>query len=373
MNQQVIQQLISQNANLLQSYQNLANLGTAAYSTPFAHLNYQTSLLQAKSAQLMLLKNAYLQSQQLASKTSPPLHMSPQNPTNIPPKYQVTCVNPLNVQNPQRDSIDQNISNLEFNKNFNASLFGSQEVGGNPLFNAQCNLRTQLENMVRIVLSSVNGKNSGNTETTRLLYKQSPFLLQLFDKLVMKYYSAKKCREDIVRYILRKAFKTFRSELVKNEKITHKKASLALCKKYFHSRLDEIEKSGVNIENDEALFDFMMPYKKNSKNRTMNTSFVTDIFASAEFTQAYEHFLGQFDGLLKEDNDKKIEKMVDLLVLCVQNNDLSKLNLFNRLPWLDVWLTDTMEIATSLIPKKIKSPAEERITKILKKEGSSIL
>jgi len=363
----MIQQLISQNTNLLQSYQNLSNLT----STPFAHLNYQTSLLQAKNAQLLLLKNAYFQNQQLLLKQAPSLQMSPQNLTGVLAKPQVNCLNPTQLQNIQRESNYKSPCNLEFSKNFNVTSFGSQEVSANPLLNT--NLRTQLEGMVRIVLSSVNGKTSGNTEATKLLYKQNPILVQIFDKLVMKYYSAKKCREDIVRYILRKAFKTFRSELVKNDKITHKKASLALCKKYFHSRVEEIEKAGVNIESEEALFDFIMPYKKNSKNRTMNTNFVTEIFASTEFAQAYEHFLTQFESLLNEDNDKKIEKMVDLLVICVQNNDISKLNTFNRLPWLDVWLADTMEIATSLIPKNFKSPkcegeGEEKIIKIFKKE-----
>jgi len=83
----------------------------------------------------------------------------------------------------------------------------------------------------------------------------------------------------------------------------------------------------------------------------MNTNFVLEIFSSEKFCLAYEDFLRGFEELLQLDNKKKLEKLLDVLVKCVQKNDVTGLNAVNRLPWLDVWLENTKEIAYSLIPK----------------------
>jgi len=232
-----------------------------------------------------------------------------------------------------------------------------------PLGDLTPDLRKQLESMVKMILSNVNRNGSFNQQTARDLYSKSPILLQIYDKLVMKYFSAKKCREDIVRYILRKAFKVARTDLIRKERISYKRASLALCKKFFTSKLAEIEKAGIKLENEDELFEFIMPYKKNSKNRTMNTSFVLEIFSSNEFCTAYEKFLKKFHNILQVDNNKKMQKLLDLLLKCVQKNDISTLNKITRLPWLDVWLEDTKEIALSLMPRDLNKE-----NKHLKKE-----
>jgi len=224
-----------------------------------------------------------------------------------------------------------------------------QERKAQPAGDTSNDLRMQLEEMVKLILSNVNKSNSGEGDNVRALYSKSPILLQIYDKLVMKYYSAKKCREDIVRYILRKAFKVLRTELIKRERVSSKKASLTLCKRYFSSRLQEMKESKMN---DEELLEFIMPFQKNSKNRTMNTNFVLEIFSSPEFCAAYERFLLGFEAILQIDNKKKLEKLLDVLVKCVQKNDMGKLGDVNRLPWLDVWLENTKSIAFSLIPKQ---------------------
>jgi len=198
------------------------------------------------------------------------------------------------------------------------------------------------------------GKNTDQAEidNVRKLYLQNPCLLQVFDKLVMKYFSAKKCKEDIVRYILRRTFKVMRSSIMKREKVCSKKASLLLCKRYFQNNLDEIQQSGVDVQNDEEILELFMPYRKNSKNKTMNTSFVLEIFSSDDFCKEYQEFLDEFKGILVADNNKKRDKLIIFLMECIKKNALSKIGAYNRLPWLDVWIDDTRNIAESLMPNK---------------------
>jgi len=351
MNPLVLQQLISQNATLLNSYQQYSNpVSLNLLPSILPQLNYQASFLQARNAQLAQLKNLYFQNNEF---TGIPLKLQLQTPCNLVEGLQTAPVTPLQLQTLQRTS--------SFKLSNNTPEYNNQPPPPLPqgLESPPCNLRTQLERMVQLILSSIKGKEGDNAEQVKALYAKNPILLQLYDKLIMKYYSAKKCREDIVRYILRKAFKTFRTDMVKKERVNQKKASLILCKRYFHSKFEELQKSGVNLENDEALFEFIMPFKKNSKNKTMNTNFVLEVFSSEEFTKAYLEFLSQFEELIQIDNKKKMEKLLDLLVACVEKNDLTKLGAFNRLPWLDIWLEDTISIANSLVPKNNTPPSEE--------------
>jgi len=227
---------------------------------------------------------------------------------------------------------------------------------------SKTNLKKELETMLRLILANVSGSStSPEINVHRQAYVSNPALLQLYDKLLMKYYSAKKCREDIVRYILRKFFKILRTDIIKKEKVSNKKASLILCQKYFSSRTQEMEREGVKLEKEEDVLEFMMPFKKNSKNRTMNTNFVCDIFSSPELCKEYTDFLAQFERFLNADNNRKLQRTVQFLAECVQQNNLTKFNTFNRLPWLDSWVENTKDIAFNLIPADSNE-------KLLKKE-----
>jgi len=253
------------------------------------------------------------------------------------------AANPLLIQNNEKISMEES-------PNWN-SISMPLQIQQAPA-NLDSSLRAELEKLVRFVLANMGKNNQEEIEKVRNYYINNPTLLQVYDKLIIKYYSAKKCKEDIVRYILRKAFKIMRASLMKRERINGKKASLLLCKRYFQQNMDQIEKSGVNVENEEELFDFCMPYKKNSKNKTMNTTFVLEIFSSVEFCKEYQIFLQGFGHLLFEDNEKKMRKFLNFLMDCIKNNNISKLGSFNRLPWLDVWMEDTKNIAIALMPNK---------------------
>ena len=347
MNQQSLHQLISYNASLHNILQNINASSVNTYPVNFSQIAYESYLLQARNLQLQQLKNLYLQNAQASSKIALLYENSPQNlfrpsetpSTSLAPNFTTK------VGSPPLVNIPAPVSKAHLD-------IAQMDCSSSPSDSVGLNLRNQLEAMINFILCNVNKNASKDMEEARKLYSHNPMLLQIYDKLIMKYYSAKKCKEDIVRYILRKVFKLLRASFIKKHKVSNKKASLLVCKKYFSSRFEEMEKAGVNVKNDEELLEFVMPYKKNSKNRTMNTNFVGEIFSSDDFRLEYERFLSQFDDFLKGDNDKKTKKMVDLLVDCIQNNDLTKFNSFNRLPWLKIWLEDTKNIAVSLLPKK---------------------
>jgi hypothetical protein len=214
-------------------------------------------------------------------------------------------------------------------------------------------LRKKLEKMIRSIMSSVNNDSQSEINKGRELYMNEPIFLKLYDTLVMRYSTSKRCKEDIIRYILRKVFKILRVKIVTETKVSNKKASFMLCQKYFSSRFTELQDAGIAPEDEDGLLEFFMPYKKNSKNRTMNSSFIDDIFSSPEFCHEYKSFLAnQFERFLIADNNRKIKKLVDLMVICIEKNDVAKLVKFSRLPWLGAWLQDARDYAQSLLPSK---------------------
>ena len=210
------------------------------------------------------------------------------------------------------------------------------------------NLKSQVVSILSFILENHDNALKQDYSEERAKYASSPGLLALFDMLLDRYMSSTKCREDMVRFVFRKAISCLRNSLRKENNLTTKAASLLLCQRYF--KLDSAEITGkINVEDEDQILNFLLPYKKNSRNKTANSSFITEIFSSEVFHQDYVKYLGQIDTILNEDNKKKIEKFVDFLVTCVENNTLTKIKNYKRLPWLKVWLEATKVLGHELL------------------------
>ena len=107
-------------------------------------------------------------------------------------------------------------------------------------------------------------------------------------------------------------------------KFTEKIAYAVLCKKYFAFSYQELEKMGINTQDEKELIEVLLPYRKHSKNRTMNTNFTNEIFSSKEFCEDYNRFLNEFNTALADDNSKKIQKMIALAEECMLKNVLTR-------------------------------------------------
>lgn len=212
--------------------------------------------------------------------------------------------------------------------------------------------RYQLTKMVRFLLQNMGKNNQGLIESTRNLYLDNQPLLQAFDFIVKKYFSSRKVKEEIIRYVLRKAFKVLKQDLQKSENIKGKKASALFVKKYLPSQVDYLDQLGVNTDNEEDLVNLLMPYNSKSKNKTMNMKFVSEIFSSEVFLQDYNKFLSSLGGILEEENSKKIDSLVSALENCVTSGNYAKMTSIRMYPWLDVWINDTKNIAVALLPNR---------------------
>jgi len=223
-----------------------------------------------------------------------------------------------------------------------------EEKEGPPLLD----LKSYITHMLYFFIENFGKIEEIQYEQEREKYSFHINLLALFDALAEKYKLASKCREDMIRYILRKALAYLRDSLKVKQKLTSKAASMVLCQKYFEINSEELTTNNINMEKEEDMLNFLLPYKKNSRNKTANNSFITELFASETFYQDYLNFLSNFEEIVKQDNQRKITKFIDFLVACVQENKIHQIKNFKRLPWLNIWLRTSKIIAHELLGAK---------------------
>ncbi len=152
----------------------------------------------------------------------------------------------------------------------------------------------------------------------------------------------------MVRFVFRKAITFLRDSLREKDKLTAKAASVALCQRYFNLNSEDLAQQ-IDIQDEDQILAFLLPYKKNSRNKTANSSFITEMFTSEVFHQDYLAYLGDLDHILNDDNQKKIDKFVDFLESCANNNTLHKIKNYKRIPWLEAWFESTKSIAHELL------------------------
>jgi len=326
-----------ESASVYQLYQNPPSINIPP-ALPNFSLDHYNALI-SKAQALEQLKSSLIIQSQKALKALQLQKVNSENVSNIPSSISISS--PLSNTNAKLSPFQTVIIKQDHPT---LNKYGPETSPEAP----QIHLKDEIRKMLQFLLKNMGQAPQAVIDNARKYYSRHPQLLQVYDKLVMKYFSAKKCKEDIIRYIIRKAFKVMKTALVRKEKLAGKKASLMFIKTYFHSRFEDMEREGVNLENEDELLEFIMPYKKNSLNKTMNSNFVVGVFSSEEFCKEYQVFLEKFDDYLKEDNDQKFEKSIKFILECIQYNNISKLGTFNRLPWLDSWLENTRNIAHSL-------------------------
>lgn len=223
-----------------------------------------------------------------------------------------------------------------------------QDHGLRALPREASSLKTQILHLLSSVLKNYKKVSKDELLRLRSQYAYSPVLQTIFDLVLQKYSSSSKCREDMMRFVFRKAISYLRDSLREKDKLSAKAASLALCQKYFNLNSQDLAEQ-IDIQDEDQILAFLLPYKKNSRNKTANSSFITEMFTSEVFQQDYVAYLENLDQILNDDNQKKIEKFVDFLEECATKNTLHKVKNYKRLPWLEAWLDSTKSIAHELL------------------------
>jgi len=206
-------------------------------------------------------------------------------------------------------------------------------------------LEAQVKFIIHFFINNYGKIPENDFEAERAKYSHHAKLTQVFDVLALKYASTNKTKEELVKWVLRKAIRATKKNIKADLKLDQRELSQSICKRYF--------KEGSPSQSDDAeeldeLADTLLPFKKNSKNKTMNSSFITEIFSSEEFRNDYSSFMDNFDQMADGEISEKVPKFVNYVMKCVKKDNIQDIAKYKRMPWLKLWAGSAKKIAEEL-------------------------
>lgn len=192
----------------------------------------------------------------------------------------------------------------------------------------------------------------------KMNYSQNPKLIKLFDTLQAKYSTSTKTKEELTKWIIRRTLKTGKQ----TEKEIH---HLNIKRVLFENSKESQEVSFKLDYESESIhsqwIESVLPFKKNSKNKSMNSHFLAEIFGSDKFRRDYVIFLRNFDLVMEEDTIEKKKRFINFIIECMKQNTFEKILKYRRVPWLKVWVQNTKKVAEELRAKSNKQMACKQI------------
>ncbi|CAD8162295.1 unnamed protein product [Paramecium octaurelia] len=144
-------------------------------------------------------------------------------------------------------------------------------------------------------------------------------LAKILEILATKQSQQIKSREELIKFCLRKAFRFIFKKISERDHIS--KTNLKTARQEF-----------LTIMEQEKKIPLILPFRKNSKNKTMNNDFLKEVFSSQIFQSFYKEFLEHLDDTIQADRKKKIDKLQDKIWLSLRDNKITTFDI-KRLPW----------------------------------------
>jgi len=219
--------------------------------------------------------------------------------------------------------------------------------------------------MLTYILDNFGKVKDSDLNNEKARYADEPILVKLFDALVTRYSSTFKTKDEILKYITRKAFTTIRNSYKQdNSSKRNGMMSNALCKRYFRVSSDEVEKLGIDINHRESFLQVLFPYRKNCKNKARYKDLIERLANSQEFYEDYCSFVKEFMRIMEFEKEKKANLFVPFLLDCVKKGNVEEIANYKRIPWLETWIRlaeiTAEEIGVALkVRVSFKSPSKK--------------
>ncbi|CAD8101680.1 unnamed protein product [Paramecium primaurelia] len=175
------------------------------------------------------------------------------------------------------------------------------------------------ENLEQYIRMIVNEDETFHNKIANLKNSNQTALFNLLEMLAQKQRCQQKSREELVKFCLRKALKFIFKRV--QEKYDKTKTNLKSAQKIF---MTIVEKETQTI--------IMLPFRKNSKNKTMNSDFLKQIFSSKTFVTYYKEFLSCLESEIQKDSKKKIASLCNKIMNHIQDEKNFEFDV-KRLPW----------------------------------------
>ena len=238
--------------------------------------------------------------------------------------------------------------------------YNSPVVLSHPVYVPETTLESNVKNIVNFFVESFGRANQAEIERERLKYEHNDQLRQVFDVLVAKYSATAKTKEEMIKYVFRKALRAIREKIREATKKSEKGVNKIFCQKYFGASKEELLQKGANLEDEDEILDILLPFKKTSKNKTLNANFFSKIFASEEFCKEYTEYLADFEKEADLDNAGKIKRFISYIINCIKTKKTQSIIHYKRAPWLNIWLRNTKNVGLQLLKENCEASLKKK-------------
>ncbi|CAD8064030.1 unnamed protein product [Paramecium sonneborni] len=182
--------------------------------------------------------------------------------------------------------------------------------------------------------------------------------------LKKRYIQVNKTKEEMTKFIIRRCFQFIKTEINYQEK--DNLGAEERDKLFYHTFFSSDNEFMKTLDND--TIDDLIPFRKESKLKTINDAYLKQLFRSSKFSAYYYKFLTQFSTIYQIENEEKIQKMAKQILQIIFTRDYDKIKVYRRFPWKDHEFLKcenrAQEIYSKYHPQKIKNEK-----KFLKKES----
>ncbi|CAD8105235.1 unnamed protein product [Paramecium sonneborni] len=159
----------------------------------------------------------------------------------------------------------------------------------------------------------------------------SSFSKDIPNMIKKRYVQVNKTKEEMTKFIIRRCFLFIKSQIEYEEK---EGVSAEERDRLFYHSFFSNDKEFMKTFNQESIDD-MIPFRKDSKMKTMNETYLRKLFASQRFSNFYTKFLSQFKEICIHENDEKIDNMTKQIIKIIITRDFGKIKSYRRFPWKD--------------------------------------
>ncbi|CAD8178236.1 unnamed protein product [Paramecium pentaurelia] len=184
-----------------------------------------------------------------------------------------------------------------------------------------------------------------------------------------RYVQINKTKEEMTKFIIRRCFLFIKSQIEYEEQ--EDLSAEERDRQFYHSFFSN-DKEFMNALDHQSIDD-IIPFRKDSKMKTMNDTYLRKLFASKKFSSFYSKFLTQFQQICILENNEKIDNMTKQIIKIIITRDFAKLKSYRRFPWKDNEILKCEQRAKELYTKYSTYSKADNNNKYLSKLDSHTL
>lgn len=121
--------------------------------------------------------------------------------------------------------------------------------------------RTRVTEIVEFILKNVGVKGEKEIEEYQSNFISDKNMTTVFQYLKEKFCSSTKTKEEMIKFIIRRAFKFIKNKIKRVNNVDSKTACMQICEKYFGKTVKDFQELGLESYDEDEFFNALLPFR----------------------------------------------------------------------------------------------------------------